>query len=265
MKSRSSASIASGSHLAGALRRASCHQTSRPTVISRPCLGGGHTHQPLHHEDVRDRGTALHRLVGKPLERDDLAPAIAAVRGDQEPALGVVDPVAERLGGKAAEHHAVHRSDPGAGQHGDGSLRDHRQIDGHPIAALDAEGLEGVGGVSDLASQVPVRHHPPVAGLTLPDQGGLVATGAAEMPVEAVGGDVELPAHEPLGVGAVPFEHPSPGLDPVQRPSLLRPERLAVVAGLIVERRLRDRITGEPGGWREAAVFGEEGARAGRS
>ena len=35
---------------------------------------------------------------------------------------------------KAAEDHRVRRSDPRAGQHGHDRLRDHRHVDGHPVA-----------------------------------------------------------------------------------------------------------------------------------
>jgi hypothetical protein len=35
--------------------------------------------------------------------------------------------------------HRVHSPDPGAGQHRDDGLRDHRQVEHHPIALADAE------------------------------------------------------------------------------------------------------------------------------
>ena len=79
-------------------------------------------------------GALGQRLVGEPLERQDLAPAVAAVGGDERDGLGVVDPVAQRLGGEPAEHHRVHRADPGAGQHGDRRLGNHRQVDRDPVA-----------------------------------------------------------------------------------------------------------------------------------
>ena len=48
----------------------------------------------------------------------------------------------------------VRRADAGAGQHGDGQLRDHRHVDGDAVAGLDAQPLEDVGELADLAVQL---------------------------------------------------------------------------------------------------------------
>ena len=68
----------------------------------------------------------------------DLAPAVAAVGGDERDGSGVVDAIAQRLGGEPAEHDRVHRADPGAGEHGDGRLGHHREVDRDPVAPLHA-------------------------------------------------------------------------------------------------------------------------------
>ena len=70
------------------------------------------------------------------LERHHRALAPAAVRGDDHLRPGVVHPLPQRLGGEAAEHHRVHRADARAGQHRDGRLGDHRQVDPDAIALL---------------------------------------------------------------------------------------------------------------------------------
>ena len=87
----------------------------------------------------------------------------------------------------------------------------------------------------------------------------LLRSGPREVPVEAVGGDVELAAHEPLGVRRCPVEHPVPRSDPLQRAGLLRPEAFAVAGAGLVQRRRGVGLGGERGGGREAALLGEEG------
>ena len=158
MKSRSSASIGSGSH-----RGEARLEQPVPPVIATFLHGGeglvaSHRRRTTTH--VPDGRAVGQRLVGESLERQHLAPAVAAVGGDQGDGLGVVDPVPQRLGGEAAEHHRVHRADAGAGQHGDGRLGDHREVDGDPVAPLDAERLERVGAAADLPRQLPVGEHP---------------------------------------------------------------------------------------------------------
>ena len=41
--------------------------------------------------------------------------------------------------GKPAEHYRVHRADPGAGEHRDSCLGDHRHVDHHTVAVAHAE------------------------------------------------------------------------------------------------------------------------------
>ena len=96
---------------------------------------GDHRHigagAPDHHHGRHVRAT-LQRLVDIGLERH-LAPTAQALVGrDHETAGAVLNAAGDRVRREAAEDHAVHRADPGAGQHGVGRLRDHRQIDRHP-------------------------------------------------------------------------------------------------------------------------------------
>ncbi len=49
------------------------------------------------------------RFVGCVLQRRRLAAPELPVGGDQQLGLGVVDPGAQRVGGEAGEHHAVHQ------------------------------------------------------------------------------------------------------------------------------------------------------------
>ena len=76
------------------------------------------------------------RLVHILLERHHGAAAEAAVRGDDQPGLRVLDAVGDGLGAEAAEYDRMHRADAGAGEHGDGGLGHHRQVDEDAVAGL---------------------------------------------------------------------------------------------------------------------------------
>ena len=66
--------------------------------------------------------------------------------------------------------------------------------------------MQGVGGLADLALEVGVGDRPGVARLADPVERDLVAEAALDVPVDAVVGDVELAADEPLGERQVPLE-----------------------------------------------------------
>ena len=68
-----------------------------------------------------------------------------------------------------------------------------------------------------LGLEVAVGERPGVAGLADPVVGDLVAEAALDMPVDAVVGDVELPAEEPLRERQVPFEGLSNGVNQLIR------------------------------------------------
>ena len=60
----------------------------------------------------------LDRLVQKRLIFNDPARFDAAGRSHDELGLGIVNSGGQFLGGKPAEHHRMHRPNPGTGQHG---------------------------------------------------------------------------------------------------------------------------------------------------
>ena len=129
-------------------------------------------------------------------------------------------------------------TDPGAGQHGHGQLRDHREVDGHPIAPADAEPAEHVGEPRHVGQQLLVGDGPGVPRLALPVERHLVTPPGGHVAVEAVVRHVEGAAVEPTGEGQVPFEHRVPGPEPVQGAGLLGPEPLPV-GGPLVDGRIR--------------------------
>ena len=123
----SSASIASGSQSSDA----SVHQLVVPVVAALLHVHREASAVPALHDDRRARSTACLCSASSAIcfERHDLAAAVAAVGGDEQPRLRVVDAVAQRLGAEAAEDDAVHRADARAGQHRNRELRDQRHVD----------------------------------------------------------------------------------------------------------------------------------------
>src|SRR5690606_11441807 len=123
----------------------------------------------------------------------------------------------------------VRGPDAGAGQHGHYRLRDHRHVDGDAVAQAHALRPEHVREAADLLEELPVRDRALVARLALPEERDLVGVAALDLQVEAVVGQVRLPAHEPLRMGLVPLEDLPPRLEPVKHPRGLAPEALGVL------------------------------------
>ena len=140
----------------------------------------------------------LHRHgIAAALDHDDglhgrraLDRRIHAVGGDDQLGLAVIDAVLDGLRAEAAEDHRVHRTHAGAGQHRHHGLRDHRQVNGHPVPGPDAHVLEDVRQPADVKMQLLVGDRPDVAGLPFENQGGLVFPVGSQMAVEAVLGHI---------------------------------------------------------------------------
>ena len=206
-----------------------------------------------------DRGRARERFVGVMLESDLLAAPVPAIGGDQDLGLAVVDPTRQRLGREPAEDDRVRRPDPGAGEHRDRQLRDHRHVDGDAVARLDAELLEGVGRLADLALEVAERQRSGVAWLADPVVGRLVAEAPLDVSIDAVVADVELAAGEPLRERQIPFERRRERRRPVELfASPLRPEGLEIRLRFRVKVGGAVGLRGEGGVGREGPGFREE-------
>ena len=93
MKSRSSASIASGSQWYGSRSSRRCHQWSRPSVMFANDSSPGEPERRWTTMTWRIEGHSRQRLVGEALERQHLSAPVAAVGGDERDRLRVVDPV----------------------------------------------------------------------------------------------------------------------------------------------------------------------------
>ncbi len=205
-------------------------------------------------------GVPCERLVGHLLERHDLAAAVAAVGGDEQRRLRVVDAIAQRLGAEAAEDDAVDGADARAREHRDRELGHERQVERDAVALLHAERLQDVGELAHLAVEVEVGQRAAVARLAFPDERGLVAARRANVAVEAVGADVELAADEPLRVRRLPVEDLRPGLHPLELGGERRPERLGIGGRARVDARVvtRARSRASSAGGGKTRVFVEQ-------
>jgi hypothetical protein len=179
-------------------------------------------------DDIFDLVAGLRELgdrgVDGFLQGDNAATPPGAVAGDDGARFGVVDAVDDGLGGEATEDDGVWRADAGAGEHGDGEFGDHAHVDGDDVALLDAEFLQGVGELGDIALEVVVgeaadvppiapaaRPSPTAAGadrLAFPDDGDLVAVALLDLAIDAVVADVGCGADEPFGIRDLPVEDP---------------------------------------------------------
>src|SRR5256885_1500968 len=104
----------------------------------------------------------------------------------------------------------MNRADAGAGQHGDGSFRNHWQGNKNAVALLNAIALEDIGKLTNIVMELLVGEGALFAwlagtgGLALPDEGGFVSGGGAEVPVKTVVTDVEPATAEPFRVRFLP-------------------------------------------------------------
>ena len=194
----------------------------------------------LDHDDLLIAERLGQRLVGIVLELDLSAAAQSLVGGDDKLRLAIGNAADKRVRREAAEHHGVNGPDARAGQHGKGRFRDHRQIDGDAVAALDAQRLEHIGEDIHLAVKLAIgdvaRRLGGIVGL--PDDGNLVLA-LLQVAVDAIGRDVERAVLEPFDrdvwIGEARVLDDAIGLDPVDPFALLAPELVRLLHALLVE------------------------------
>src|SRR3546814_731350 len=139
------------------------------------------------------------------------------------------------------------RADPRAGEHGERRLRDHRQIDGDPVALLRPGRLQHIGEAADLRVKLAIADPPRfrLGVIRLPDDGNVVAP-AFQMPVKAVGADVQHPVLEPFYAEVRLVEGPvrylGEWLDPVDPPAVFQPEGVGIAKRLPIHFRITRRI-----------------------
>ncbi len=207
-------------------------------------------------ENVVHRRGRQQRLVDRRLQEGGLPAPPAAIRGDDELRLRVVDPARQGFGREAAEDDGVRRADAGTREHRDRELRDHRHVDRDAVALADAQRVEGAGRLLDLAVQVRIGDRPGVARLADPVVGDLAAEAVLDVPVDAVVADVQLAAVEPAREREIPVQGRIERLEPADPlAGELRPEGLEVRLGLEVQVGLGVGLGGEGGIRRERPLL----------
>ena len=210
-------------------------------------------------DHVLERVEILDRGVERLLHRRRLAAPQRRVGGDQRLGARDLHPLDDRAGGEAAEDDVVDRADPRAGEHRHGRLGHHRHEDADDVALADAERLQPVREALDLVEQPRVGDLLAGPVLALPVVGDALAVARRDVAVEAVGGDVQLAAREPLGERRIrPVEDLVERLDPVELLGPRAPPRLGVVVRPLVDARvggvrLRDEL-----GRRREGLLGRE-------
>ena len=127
------------------------------------------------------------------------------------------------------------RADARAREHRDRQLGNQRQVDRDAVAALDAERLQHVRELTDLAVEIAVGQRAAVAWLAFPDDRRLVAARSANVPIDAVDAGVERAADEPLRVRRLPLEHARPRREPLELLGEAGPEGLRIALGAGVD------------------------------
>src|SRR5271166_2983766 len=215
-----------------------------------------------HDQALLYRGTILERAIDTALELDLLAAAPSAIGGDAKDRFGVVDAIAQGLGGESAEDDRMDRADARAGEHRDHCFGNQRHVDRNAVAGFNSETLEGVTTLTDLVGEHLIGQHPGVARLAFPDKRRLVAAGSAQMAIEAIVRNVELTADEPFGEGRIPSERFCERFEPVQFSSTFGPKTLRILSGTPIERfvfgqTLDVRFRAENRGRSESAILAE--------
>ncbi len=75
-------------------------------------------------------------------------------RGEHQRGPGIIDTQRQLVGGKATEHHRMHRADSRTGEHGHGRLRHHRHVDDHPVALAHAQLPQQAGQARHFVAQL---------------------------------------------------------------------------------------------------------------
>ena len=178
---------------------------------------------------LADVGEA-NRLVEQRLVGNDFSAAHAGVGADHEPRLAVVDPRGEARRGETAEDDGMDRSEPRAGQHGDRSGRDIRQVDQHAVAPAYAMRAQHRGHVVHLAVQLAESERDRFIRLAGNADERRMIGPSGEMAIDRVVAEVRGAAGKPLHEGRVGIiADLPPGRLPVDQAGLLRPERGGIV------------------------------------
>jgi hypothetical protein len=100
----------------------------------------------------------------------------------------------------------MHGTDPRAGEHRNGGLRNVREINDDTIAFFYFVSFQDIREAANFAVQLLIGKGTFVAGFAFPDNCRFVPARPSQMPIQAVFRNVEFAADEPLRERRLPFE-----------------------------------------------------------
>jgi hypothetical protein len=108
----------------------------------------------------------------------------------------------------------MHRTDPRAGEHGDGGLRNIREINDDTIAFFYVVSFQDIREAANFPMELLIGKRTFVAGFAFPDNCRFVPARPSQMPIQAVFRNVQFASDEPLREWRFPFEHRFPSCAP---------------------------------------------------
>ncbi len=171
---------------------------------------GGHGHvstRPLDNQHTRNALATAQRqsLVDDGLQGQLLATADLVVSRDNHFGTGVVDAVAQALGGEAAKHHGMGCTDAGTRLHGGHTFDGHGDVDDHAVTFLNALRLQRIGDLAGLGQQASVADLGDFAAIGLEDDRRFVAQAFFNVSVQAVVRRVQRTVCKPLEERRIAF------------------------------------------------------------
>ncbi len=151
------------------------------------CVGAGE------HYDLGDEGALYECIVYDTFEGYLFVAPVGTIAGDDGMCLSILEPIGNGLSAEATKDDAVYGAYAGAGEHCYCQLGHHAHVEADAVALADAVVFEDIGKLTYFVVEVAVGNDAVVffGVVGLPDDGGFVAQ-RAEVPIEAVFGDVEL-------------------------------------------------------------------------
>src|SRR5207244_8110815 len=107
----------------------------------------------------------------------------------------------------------------------------------NPVVLGNDHARQGVRKSANFSVQLFERESARIARFAFPNQSSLVASPGSEMPIEAIVGNIDFAAGEPVRVWRFPLQNRVPLLEPVQFAfSKTRPEFFGIGAGFGTQR-----------------------------
>ncbi|OQA51889.1 MAG: hypothetical protein BWY45_03279 [Euryarchaeota archaeon ADurb.Bin294] len=105
-------------------------------------------------------------------------------------------------------------SNPCAGKHGYNKLRDAWHVDTDPIPFLHAKRFQGIAKPHDILVKLVIGKNPFFTIFPCPEDGDFVSPVIIDMPLQAVVGNIQVCAGEPVSIGMVPYLYIIPLFEP---------------------------------------------------